>query len=188
MHLPAARATAKAAASTAYLLSATAANTTTIHSTLTRPLTLAASGLATLGHSTISTLNTFASFALHGHRGVHEPGALAPGTAIFKPRVVRFVLPRVFCHARGVPPDAMLKIRADPDGSGEAASTTTGESAGGGRVLGRLGAGQCVVALATSGDWLQVINATVGGWRCPRVMALRCDRGESHAIGERVVS
>lgn len=142
MHLPAARAAAKAAASTAHLSATTA-------STLVRPVTLAASGLATLGHATMSTLNLFAFTARHGRRPVWEPEALAPGTAIFKPRVVRFVLPRVFCHAPGLPPDVMLKVRTEPGGA-------EGEDASGGKVLGRLGGGQCVIALASSGDWLQV--------------------------------
>lgn len=147
MHLPAARAAAKAAASTAHL----SATTT---STLIRPITLAASGITTLGSATLSALNTVAFVTRHGHRKVLEPDALAPGTAIFKPRVVRFVLPRVFCHAQGLPPSAMLKVRTEPGGDGGEGS----DGGGGGdcKVLGRLGAGQCVIAWATSGDWLQV--------------------------------
>lgn len=101
----------------------------------------------------MSSLNAAAFAALHGRGGGerrHETEALAPGTAIFKPRVVWFVLPRVFCHAPGVPAGAMLKVRTQPGGGGR-----EDEDSGGG-VLGRVGAGQCVVALATSGDWLQV--------------------------------
>ena len=146
MRLPKARATSKAASSTAHL-------SATTQSTLVRPITLAATGLSNFGHAAMSTLNTFAAFTLHGHRLSHEPAPLAPGTAIFKPRVVRFVLPRIFCHARGIPPEVMLKIRSDPGGEEEGVG---GSGSVGGRVLGRLGAGQCVVALATSGDWLQV--------------------------------
>lgn len=87
---------------------------------------------------------------------------------MFKPRVVRFVLPRVFCHARCLPAGAMLKVRTEPGGAegkgnggggheGEPTDAAAGGGAGGeGHVLGRVGADQCVIALATSGDWLQV--------------------------------
>lgn len=42
----------------------------------------------------------------------------------------------------------MLKVRTNPRGGDDAR--------GGGRVLGRIGREQCIVGLATSGDWLQV--------------------------------
>lgn len=63
MSLPAARSAANVAASTAHL-SATAAGTMT--STLARPVTLATSGLSTLGHATMSTLNALAYTLHHG--------------------------------------------------------------------------------------------------------------------------
>lgn len=89
---------------------------------------------------------------------------------MFKPRVVRFILPRVFCHARGLPAGAMLKVRTEPggaEGTGNGgggghegdpgdAGATGGVGGAGGHVLGRVGADQCVIGLATSGDWLQV--------------------------------
>lgn len=43
----------------------------------------------------------------------------------------------------------MLKVRTEPGGA------ETDESSGG-NILGRIGVGQCVIALASSGDWLQV--------------------------------
>lgn len=154
MQLPATRASAKAIASTAHLSGTSAA-------TLLRPITLATSGLAALGRTTVSTLNTVAFVATHGHRSIpEEPQELAPGTAIFKPRIVRFVLPRIYCHARGVPPGALLKIRTDPGsgagGSGGVESSDIGGGNDGSKVLGRLGANECVIASATSGDWLQI--------------------------------
>ncbi|CAM9590049.1 unnamed protein product, partial [Scytosiphon promiscuus] len=156
MTLPAARAAAKVAASTAHL-SATA--TGTLASTLARPLAFTASGLSTLGRATLSTLDALA-YGLHhagSSRPPREPEALAPGTAVFKPRVVRFVLPRVFCHARGLPSGAMLKVRAEPGGGCGWETSFKGDREGAGdQVLGRIGADQCVIGLATSGDWLQV--------------------------------
>lgn len=44
----------------------------------------------------------------------------------------------------------MLKVRTNPGGA------STDGSGEGGHILGRLGANQCVIGLATSGDWLQV--------------------------------
>lgn len=92
--------------------------------------------------------------------------------------MVRFVLPRVFCHAVGLPAGAMLKVRTDPGGAegkgnggsggggfeGETgdAGATGEKGVGGGHVLGRVGADQCVIGLAMSGDWLQVGFAAVG--------------------------
>lgn len=107
-------------------------------------------------------------------RPPREPEALAPGTAVFKPRVVRFVLPRVFCHASGLPAGALLKVRTEPGGAegvaggrhaleeSAAGGGGGGDGAGGSHVLGRVGADQCVIALATSGDWLQVSRSV--GW------------------------
>lgn len=95
MHLPAARAAPMAAASTAYLSS-------TKTSSLVRPLALAASGIYTLADTTVSALKT-AAMMLHGLQHGHEPETLASGTAIFKPRIVRFVNPVLYCQAPGLP-------------------------------------------------------------------------------------
>ncbi len=83
---------------------------------------------------------------------------------MFKPRVVRFVLPRVFCHARGLPDGVLLKVRTEPGGAEgggdyhqlEEPEASADGGGDGGRVLGRVGADQCVIGLAISGDWLQV--------------------------------
>lgn len=102
-------------------------------------------------------------------RPAREPEALAPGTAVFKPRVVRFVLPRVFCHARGLPDGVMLKVRTEPGGAEGSAPGFTGDRDGeGAHVLGRIGADQCVIGLATSGDWLQARRG--GGGACSRAV------------------
>lgn len=133
-----------------------------------------------------------------------EPEALAPGTAVFKPRVVRFALPRVFCHARGLPPGAMLKVRTEPGGAegygngggGDEGGAMDGANGRGrgveGPVLGRVGADQCVIALATSGDWLQVGLAGAGGlglwWYVRCFDALRVvsrDHADPWKIGRR---
>ena len=119
--------------------------------TLKRSANIISSGLCALGLATASALNSIAFAALHGHRPVREPEALAPRTAIFKTRVVRFVLPRVFCHAPGLPRGAQLKVRAEPGGADDA-----GDGSVVGKVLGRVAATECVIALASSGDWLQV--------------------------------
>lgn len=66
----------------------------------------------------------------------------------------------------------MLKVRTEPGGEegkgsggggyeGDSPRATAGE--GGGYVVGRIGANQCVIALATSGDWLQVGRPRRGG-------------------------
>lgn len=148
MQLSEPRTEPRAAAFIAHL-SATAATT------LTRPLTLAASGLVTLGKATMSAVDSITFTAMHGHLPVREPRPLAPGMAIFNPRVVRFVLPRVFCHAPGLPLGVRLKVRAEPggmnNGTGDESAMTSGS-----QVLGRVGAEDCVIALASSGDWLQV--------------------------------
>lgn len=65
MALPPARSPAKVAASTAHL-SATAGGVGAMTATLARPVTLAASGLSTLGHTTVSTLNALAYTIHHG--------------------------------------------------------------------------------------------------------------------------
>lgn len=63
----------------------------------------------------------------------------------------------------------MLKVRTEPGGAegkgssgggggepGDAGAAGGGAGGGGSHVLGRVGADQCVIGLATSGDWLQV--------------------------------
>lgn len=64
MTLPPARSAATVAASTAHLSSTGGA----LASTLIRPATLAASGLSTLGHTTVSTLSSLAYTLHHGER------------------------------------------------------------------------------------------------------------------------
>lgn len=98
MRLPAARASAKAAASSAHL-SSTAASTI-----LMRPLTLAASGVQGLSHTATRTLYATAVARMYRQRYTPETEALAAGTAVFKPRVVRFVVPVVYCQVKGLPP------------------------------------------------------------------------------------
>lgn len=129
--------------------------TATVATALTRPLTLARSGLVALGNATMSFIESIAFTAMHGHFPAREPEPLAPGMAIFNPRVVRFVLPRVFCHAPGLPLDVRLKVRAEPRGMNNGTDDGSVMTAGS-QVLGRVGAEDCVIAFASSGDWLQV--------------------------------
>lgn len=98
MRLPAARASAKAAASSAHLSSTTASTA------LMRPLTLAALGVQGLSHTATRALHAAALTLIHRQPYIPETDALAAGTAVFKPRVVRFVVPVVYCHVKGLPP------------------------------------------------------------------------------------
>lgn len=50
-------------------------------------------------------------------------------------------------------PGAMLKVRTNP---GILDAENNDDHAQEGRILGRIGEHQCVIGLATSGDWLQV--------------------------------
>ncbi len=77
MTLPPARSAATVAASAAHLSSTGGA----LASTLTRPATLAASGLSALGHATVSTLSSLAYTLHHGeqrNRGYMDNGLLFP--------------------------------------------------------------------------------------------------------------
>lgn len=144
MQLPTARIAPKALRANAYLSSTSA------------PSLPGFPGLRALALAPAGLVKACVASVLGGKRPAHESESLAPGDAVFKPRVVRFVGPVVFCHAPGLPPGTMLKVRSAPCGGGE------GEAGGARRLVGRVGPDQCVVGLATSGDWLQVRYGNYG--------------------------
>ncbi|CAM9368730.1 unnamed protein product, partial [Sphacelaria rigidula] len=98
MRLPAARSSTKAAAATAFL------SPTTASTILVQPLALAASGLRGISHTAANALHTTAMMLIYRQKYSPEPEVLAPGTAVFKPRIVRFAVPVVYCHAKGLLP------------------------------------------------------------------------------------
>lgn len=85
MTLPAARSAAKTAASTAHL-SATGGGggVGTLASTLARPVTLASSGLSTLGHAAATGLHTLAYTLHHGEEPYKLRDALSQKTMFYR--------------------------------------------------------------------------------------------------------